>query len=280
MMQAERAQCACDHEQHVSTSIASAPASSPQQQHFRHHSIPLRGVGPLYCQLHCHPRSSLIAYLQKVDLANNFSEDPNHTDTRPQPSPHPSEDSTTFRKKDKSFRNPLTRSRSIRSDSQSKSRKPSGLYPPPPEQPPNSAPLSTDWPQNDMGFFSKSKGSNQRGKSADRALTDESDENTPLPNRNMPTKEHKEKSNAFVSGGKNVLGKAKSGGGMFLSRLGKIGRSSSNGEKDIPDAEYKLKVINQPLIEQTRATRISKRIEASKDKTEYWMPSLPWRCIE
>jgi len=130
-----------------------------------------------------------------------------------------------------------------------------------------------------MGFF-KSKGSGQRGKSADRALTDESDENTPVPNRNIPTKEPKEKSNAFVSGGKNVLGKAKTGGGMFLSRLGKIGRSSSNSEKEVSDSDYKLKVINLPLIEQTRITRISKRIEASKDKTEYWMPSLPWRCIE
>jgi len=130
-----------------------------------------------------------------------------------------------------------------------------------------------------MGFF-KSKGSGQRGKSADRALTDESDENTPVPNRNIPTKEPKEKSNAFVSGGKNVLGKAKTGGGMFLSRLGKIGRSSSNSEKEVSDSDYKLKVIILPLIEQTRITRISKRIEASKDKTEYWMPSLPWRCIE
>lgn len=130
-----------------------------------------------------------------------------------------------------------------------------------------------------MGFFNKSKGKEPRGKSSDRAVTDESDENTPTQSRNM-AKEPKEKSNAFVSGGKNVLGKAKSGGGMFLSRLGKIGRSSSNSEKEIPDAEYILKVINQPLVEQTRITRISKKIEASKDKTEFWMPSLPWRCIE
>ena len=128
----------------------------------------------------------------KWSLANNFSEDPNHTESRPQPSPHPSEDSTTIKKKDKSFRNPLTRSRSIRSDSTSKSRKPSGLYPPTPDQPPNSAPISADWPQNEMGFFSKSKGKEVRGKSADRAVTDESDENMPVQSRNMP-KEPKEK---------------------------------------------------------------------------------------
>jgi len=35
-----------------------------------------------------------------------------------------------------------------------------------------------------------------------------------------------------------------------------------------------------PLVEQTRKTRIAKRLEDSKDKTEFWMPALPWRCIE
>lgn len=43
---------------------------------------------------------------------------------------------------------------------------------------------------------------------------------------------------------------------------------------------YQLKVINKPLKEQTRLTRIAKRLEDSKDKTEFWMPALPWRCIE
>lgn len=132
-----------------------------------------------------------------------------------------------------------------------------------------------------MGPFSnKNKGKDVRGKSADRAVFDDSDENGSAQNRNLNVKEQKEKSNSFVSGSKNVLGKAKSGGGMFLTRLGKIGRSSSNSEKEVSDADYVLKVITRPLVEQTRITRISKKIEASKDKTEYWMPSLPWRCIE
>jgi len=127
---------------------------------------------------------------------------------------------------------------------------------------------------------SKIKAKDQRGKSADRAIYDDSDETGAMQYRNMHMKEQKEKSNSFVSGSKNVLGKAKTGGGMFLTRLGKIGRSSSNSEKEVPDSEYVLKVIILPLIEQTRITRISKKIEASKDKTEFWMPSLPWRCIE
>lgn len=129
-------------------------------------------------------------------------------------------------------------------------------------------------------FGSKSKNKDSRGKSADRAVFDDSDENAPPHHRNMAMQGPKEKPNAFVSGSKNVLGKAKTGGGMFLTRLGKMARSSSHSEKEVPDAEYVLKVITLPLVEQTRVTRISKRIEASKDKTEYWMPSLPWRCID
>lgn len=65
--------------------------------------------------------------------------------------------------------------------------------------------------------------------------------------------------------------------------FGKLGRSSSNHEKDrqqIPQEPYQFKVIHLPLVEQTRITRISSRLENSKDKTEFWMPALPWRCIE
>ena len=43
---------------------------------------------------------------------------------------------------------------------------------------------------------------------------------------------------------------------------------------------YQPRVITKPLREQTRVTRIAKRLEDSKDKTEFWMPALPWRCIE
>ncbi len=74
------------------------------------------------------------------------------------------------------------------------------------------------------------------------------------------------------------LGKAgKAGKGIF----GKIARSgSSNAREGTEDDIYVCKLINLPLVEQTRRTRIAKRLEDSKDKTEFWMPALPWRCIE
>jgi hypothetical protein len=67
--------------------------------------------------------------------------------------------------------------------------------------------------------------------------------------------------------------------GMF----GKLGRSHSNHEsptQQISNEPYVYRVIHTPLVEQTRLTRISSRLEQSRDKTEFWMPALPWRCIE
>jgi hypothetical protein len=80
-------------------------------------------------------------------------------------------------------------------------------------------------------------------------------------------------------------GARKMGGKMDSARkgiFGKLGRSSSNHERElqIPKEQYVFKVIHTPLVEQTRLTRISHRLEDSKDKTEFWMPALPWRCIE
>jgi len=72
-------------------------------------------------------------------------------------------------------------------------------------------------------------------------------------------------------------GLGKAGKGL----LNKITRSGSTNSRDTADDEpYVCTTINLPLVEQTRRTRIAKRLEDSKDKTEFWMPALPWRCIE
>ena len=77
------------------------------------------------------------------------------------------------------------------------------------------------------------------------------------------------------SGAADRLGRA--GKGFF----GKITRSgSTHGRELINDDAYVCTVINLPLIEQTRRTRISPQLESSRDKTEFWMPALPYRCIE
>lgn len=113
----------------------------------------------------------------------------------------------------------------------------------------------------------KEKSKEKRGKSSER---------TP-----RPATEDSAQS-AVGNSMKNALSKAKTGSGNFLSRFGKIGRSGSSHEREsVPvQEEHVLRVICLPLVQQTRLTRISKSLEACKDKTEYWMPSLPWRCIE
>ncbi|KAL8731513.1 MAG: hypothetical protein Q9166_003359 [cf. Caloplaca sp. 2 TL-2023] len=69
----------------------------------------------------------------------------------------------------------------------------------------------------------------------------------------------------------------KAGKGIF----NKMGRSgSSNAREEVGDIHYRNTVINLPLVQQTRCTRIAKRLEDSRDKTEFWMPALPWRCID
>ena len=71
-------------------------------------------------------------------------------------------------------------------------------------------------------------------------------------------------------------GLGKAGKGFF----GKIARSGSSNAKEEEPEHYVICVINLPLIEQTRRTRIAQRLEDSKDKTEFWIPALPWRCID
>ncbi|QSZ35220.1 hypothetical protein DSL72_008088 [Monilinia vaccinii-corymbosi] len=81
----------------------------------------------------------------------------------------------------------------------------------------------------------------------------------------------------------NIKSQATKGAGAIHKNLfGKGGRSGSSTQKEplVDDEHYVLKVINKPLVEQTRLTRISKRLEDSRDKTEFWMPSFPWRAID
>lgn len=77
------------------------------------------------------------------------------------------------------------------------------------------------------------------------------------------------------SGAADRIGKA--GKGFF----GKITRSGSTNERELmSDDNYVCSVINLPLIEQARKTRIAKKLEDCRDKTEFWMPALPYRCID
>lgn len=83
---------------------------------------------------------------------------------------------------------------------------------------------------------------------------------------------------AFLS---NLKTSATKGAEALSKGLFGKGRTNSTTEKEpVEDVHYQLKVLNLPLVEQTRLTRISKKLEESRDKTEFWMPAFPWRAID
>ena len=92
-------------------------------------------------------------------------------------------------------------------------------------------------------------------------------------------------SQTFRDGGSNLLNGFKEKTSKGFEGIGKAGNRFFKGKPTMPQpnqgpGRYELQVINLPLAEQTRQTRIAQRLEDSKDKTEFWMPALPWRCIE
>lgn len=138
-------------------------------------------------------------------------------------------------------------------------------------------------PESHDRHFRQMMNSSTRNHSADRAVRD-------MP----PNKEYRnDKENRSQppsikdSGGSTFFGGLRSSGSRAADMIskglfGKSVRSVSTVEREpvVDDEHYVPKVINLPLVEQTRLTRISKRLEESRDKTEFWMPAFPWRAID
>ncbi|KAI1356358.1 hypothetical protein F5Y01DRAFT_76568 [Xylaria sp. FL0043] len=149
------------------------------------------------------------------------------------------------------------------------------------EQPPlKTAPINSD--AHDRSFRHMMN-SSTRNHSADRAVRDTSthkEYRNEKENRSQPP-------SIRDNGGSTFLGGLRSSGSRAADMIskglfGKSSRSASTSEREpvVDDEHYVLKVINLPLVEQTRKTRISKRLEESRDKTEFWMPAFPWRAID
>jgi hypothetical protein len=132
--------------------------------------------------------------------------------------------------------------------------------------------------------FREIMSSSVRNRSADR----QPQTARPFPITDKEHRDHGRNPSSFrENGGQGFLNNLKiysSSKAVNISRgfLNKVGRSGSTNEREPPvdDEHYVLKVINLPLLEQTRLTRISKKLEESRDKTEFWMPAFPWRAID
>ena len=146
-----------------------------------------------------------------------------------------------------------------------------------PEPPPKTAPVKSD---HRARAFASAEPNATRNRSVDRIMQDERSQRkeSSRQSQHMPVSHSSNLLSNIQQTGKGVgdrLGKA--GKGLF----GKITRSGSSIEREAPPAEeHIISTINLPLVKQTRRTRIARRLELSKDKTEFWMPALPWRCIE
>jgi len=190
----------------------------------------------------------------------------------------------TKRGKQKPFFSSLNRTKSIRGDGQSPGETtPIVINEPERTQPYGGMKTAPLRPEHDR-TFREIMSSSARNRSVDRQ---------PQTARPFPTSEKEHRDN-----GRNPSSLRENGGQGFLNNLknyssskavgigrgflNKVSRSGSTNEREPPidDEHYVLKVINLPLVEQTRLTRISKKLEESRDKTEFWMPAFPWRAID
>lgn len=140
------------------------------------------------------------------------------------------------------------------------------------------APVSHDRTFRDM------MNSTVRNRSEDRAQHSQSrDTSRNRDDKHVRTQPSSFKENSGSTFLSNLRNSSRTAADMFSKGIfGKGGRSTSTSDKEpvVDDDHYILKVINLPLIDQTRLTRISKRLEDSRDKTEFWMPAFPWRAID
>jgi hypothetical protein len=138
--------------------------------------------------------------------------------------------------------------------------------------------------------FGDSVGSAHRNRSVDRPAVPRDRSQEHFPPRNNRAGGSLTNSSSFKEGtSSHLLSNLQQTGRGAADRLGKAGkgflgritRTGSSHERElVTDDSYTCSSINLPLVKQTRKTRIARRMELSKDKTEFWMPALPWRCIE
>ncbi|KAF4552398.1 RhoGAP domain-containing protein 1 [Elsinoe fawcettii] len=136
--------------------------------------------------------------------------------------------------------------------------------------------------------------SNARTRSEDRGIPDSQEAENKAKTKAKKDKKVEEKSSRdgfsksyHKSNGSGFFASTKSSEGFGLGKasrgfFSKLTRSSSSNEKVGMgvEEEYEPRLLKLPLIQQTRETRIAKSYDNCRDKTEFWMPALPWRCID
>lgn len=133
------------------------------------------------------------------------------------------------------------------------------------QEAPQTAPLSPD-----RGFRDAVETSQMRNRSADRPTnaSAEQDDRTHSSGRLQ----------AFVSNSSRAAGDFSTKIGKGIAKISN--RNVHANEREDPPSDYVFRIINLPLVDQVRETRLRRSLAESKDKTEFWLPALPYRCIE
>jgi len=127
------------------------------------------------------------------------------------------------------------------------------------------------------------KAKSKKDKKTDKDMQKEKERQFPADLHPLAKDYKKNNGSGFFGDFKSTSSKAADGLGKagkgFFSRLT---RSTSSNDKVGAglDEEYDPRILKLPLVQQTRETRIAKSYDHCRDKTEFWMPALPWRCIE
>lgn len=208
----------------------------------------------------------------------------------------------TYPKKSKPrFAHLITRTKSVRleensdrsSTSSGRRSKPSTLisspsnyqfqirYELPDEPAPMTAPLPAERVLREEGNPGHRNRSADRGKGSASTLSDSRHPNSNLNPNTMSGGGFKDGAGSHLFNNiRNTSSRAAGGlnkaGNRIMAKMNRSGSSSNQNEEE----RYVCKFINLSLVEQTRRTRLADRLENSKDRTEFWMPALPWRCIE
>lgn len=135
---------------------------------------------------------------------------------------------------------------------------------------PMTAPLQVE-----RGFRHAMAGPELRNRSADRRQHPDDAAHRPT----KPSASREGLFNAMMEhGGKAAGGLGRLGKGF----VGKFTRRASSVEKKPATVleKHQLIVIRLPLSDQARITRLAKLYVDARDKTQYWLPALPYRCIE
>lgn len=119
------------------------------------------------------------------------------------------------------------------------------------------------------------------GNNANSGMQPHHDQSTVGASHPLNNRDNRNKPSAITSSMAHIrhgAGKAKDLFGRM--RAGNTSDRQSEQQRLSENENFSLDILQRPLVEQTRISRVCKDYDDCNSKTEYWMPALPYRCID